>query len=140
RFVDDYTTCPDVGLANWPQGSAHCFISRQKRNTRTLYRLARSFPSRVGSELHSDSRSDRCENQNFRTGVAPFPPTLWFGVGFVPEPTALQVERESDDALSHLSLPGRGNRRGGTLGPNLESHLSQIRGRLSAQSLSNRSK
>ena len=30
-----------------------------------------------------------------------------FGVGFVSELTALQVGRELDDALSHLSLPGR---------------------------------
>src|SRR5215467_6135630 len=100
-------------------------------------------PARVVSwPTRRDYARRRAVINTFGQGVAPFHRTPCFGVGFVPEPTALQVERESesDDALSHLSLPGRGNRRGGTLGPNLESHLSQIRGRLSAQSLSNRSK
>src|SRR5262249_14351845 len=82
--------------------------------------------------------AETCRDQDFRAGRGVFSPhTLFWGRLC---PRTYGSGRGSDDALSHLSLPGRGNRRGGALGPNLESHLSQIRGRLSAQSLSNRSK
>src|SRR5215469_13413212 len=113
-----------------------CILMYSKAPAKMTTEAARvvSWPTR------RDYARRRAVTNTFGQGVAPFHRTPCFGVGFVPELTALQVGRGSDDALSHLSLPRRGNRRGGTLGPNLESHLSQIRGRISAQSLSNRSK